>query len=253
MREIEDAKKEEKKIAKREAERDKKRKQRAQKRIESLPGTSATTAIDVSDSDGSDDEAAAVEAAREAEQVRMYAIKQENAKYSSSGATTEKNRVNVAKKKGIDPSTMKRHTNWQHWAFWTKIKRTQEALRDVWSADKLVNELHKTDPELFAGPGGLTKGVVHKWFARDAKRKVIPGWSEATLRRVEASRRPGPISRSKVLVCTLLSRNGWRIAHRIHRTSIQTSSKLSSVSFKLYVPLDFQYKGPSFVWFFVHT
>lgn len=71
-------------------------------------------------------------------QDRLYAIKQKNAKHSSVGKTTEKNRLHRAKKKGVDVSTMKRHTNWQHWVYWLKIERAQVRLFAIFHVQVLT-------------------------------------------------------------------------------------------------------------------
>ncbi|GJE98209.1 hypothetical protein PsYK624_144330 [Phanerochaete sordida] len=65
--------------------------------------------------------------------------------------------------------------NWYHPYLWSLIDVI--APRTGWSAQKIVQQLQRQAPHLFAT---LNRGTVHKWFSKSGK-----GWSQATKRNVE--------------------------------------------------------------------
>ena len=97
-------------------------------------------------------------------------------------------------------------TTWQNWWLWRDIDEAQKAVG--WSAHKIEQHLHDLRPTQYKPVlsddgklrGGLSKGVIHKWFKKDPNDpKCVIGWTDSVLASVDLGSRCGAKSRSKIL------------------------------------------------------
>lgn len=115
----------------------------------------------------------------------------------------EERRVKQAIQNG-DGVELHARTTWQNYWLWQDIVAAQEEVG--WSARKIEQRLYKTNPRHFKpvpgkdgrNYGGLTRGVIHKWFKRDTKNQVV-GWTDSVLESVALGYRRGVKTKSMIL------------------------------------------------------